>query len=113
MTTNCKSHDYVISSLPLLINYFLIRIVGGGVQLGPLGMSANNWPSVPAPGYYEHGEFGGMMIGRGNRSARRKPVPVPLCPPQIPRDLTGRELGKPATNSLSYGTAFPLLILLP
>jgi hypothetical protein len=24
------------------------------------------------------------MIGRGSRSTRRKPAPVPLCPPQIP-----------------------------
>jgi hypothetical protein len=24
------------------------------------------------------------MIGRGNRSTRRKPAPVPLCPPQTP-----------------------------
>jgi hypothetical protein len=24
------------------------------------------------------------MIGRGNRSTRRKPAPVPLCPPQNP-----------------------------
>jgi hypothetical protein len=24
----------------------------------------------------------------GNRSTRRKPAPVPLCPPQIPHDLT-------------------------
>jgi hypothetical protein len=24
------------------------------------------------------------MIGRGNRSIRRKPAPVPLCPPQTP-----------------------------
>jgi hypothetical protein len=30
------------------------------------------------------GEFGGMKIGRGNRSTRRKPAPAPLCPPQIP-----------------------------
>jgi hypothetical protein len=30
------------------------------------------------------GESGGMKIGRGNRSTRRKPVPSPLCPPQIP-----------------------------
>jgi hypothetical protein len=29
----------------------------------------------------------GMRIGRGNRSTRRKPAPVPLCPPQIPHDL--------------------------
>jgi hypothetical protein len=29
-----------------------------------------------------------MRIGRGNRSTRRKPAPVPLYPPQIPHDLT-------------------------
>jgi hypothetical protein len=72
----------------------LIRIVGGGVQLGPLGTAATNWPIVPAPGHYDR-EFGGMMIGRGNRSTRRKPALVLLCPPQIPYDLTGREPGTP------------------
>jgi hypothetical protein len=74
---------------------FFIRIVGGGVQLGPLDTSAISCPTVPAPGDYEDGEFGGMMIGRGNRSTRRKPAPVPLCPPQIPHDVTGREPGPP------------------
>jgi hypothetical protein len=29
-----------------------------------------------------------MKIGRGNRSTRRKPTPVPLCSPQIPLDQT-------------------------
>jgi hypothetical protein len=29
-----------------------------------------------------------MRNGRGNRSTRRNPAPVPLCPPQIPHDLT-------------------------
>jgi hypothetical protein len=29
-----------------------------------------------------------MGIGRGNRSTWRKLAPVPLCPPQIPHDLT-------------------------
>jgi hypothetical protein len=56
--------------------------VGGGVQLGPLGTAATKRPIVPAPGDYDDGEIGGMMIGRGNRSTRRKPAPVPLCPPQ-------------------------------
>jgi hypothetical protein len=36
----------------------------------------------------ECGTVCGMRIDRGNRSTRRKPAPVPLCPPQIPRDLT-------------------------
>jgi hypothetical protein len=29
-----------------------------------------------------------MRIGRGNRSTWRKPAPVPLCPQQIPHNLT-------------------------
>jgi hypothetical protein len=60
-----------------------IGIVGGAVQMGPLGTAATNRPIVPAPGDYDDGEIGGM-IGRGNRSTRRKTAPVPLCPPQIP-----------------------------
>jgi hypothetical protein len=63
---------------------FLIGIVGGGVKLDPLGTAATNRPIVPAPGDYDGGEIGGKMIGRGNRSIRRKPAPVPLCPPQTP-----------------------------
>jgi hypothetical protein len=80
----------------------------GGVQLGPLGTAATNMPIVPAPGDYYDGEIGGM-IGKGNRSTRRKPAPVPLCPPQIPHACPdanpGRRCGKSATNRLSYGTA--------
>jgi hypothetical protein len=34
------------------------------------------------------GAVGGMRLGKGNRITRRKPAPVPLCPPQIPHDLT-------------------------
>jgi hypothetical protein len=30
------------------------------------------------------GAIGGMKIGRGNQSTRRKPTPAPLCPPQNP-----------------------------
>jgi hypothetical protein len=67
--------------------FFLICIVGGGVQTGSIGTSATYWPIVPAPGDCEDGEFGGMN-GRGNRSPRRKPAPAPLCPPQIPLDET-------------------------
>jgi hypothetical protein len=57
-------------------------------KLGPLGTSATEWPIVPAPGNYDDGEFGGIKIGRGNRSTRRKPAPAPLCLPQIPLDQT-------------------------
>jgi hypothetical protein len=71
-----------------LINLILIRLVGGGVQLGVLGTAATDWPIVPTPGDHDDGEFGGMKIGRGNRSSRRKPTSAPLCPPQVPLDQT-------------------------
>jgi hypothetical protein len=61
--------------------------------MGPLGTTATNRPIVPAPGDYDDGEIGGIMIGRGNRSTRRKSAPVPLCPPQTPHVLPGREPG--------------------
>jgi hypothetical protein len=74
---------------------FVIGIVGSGVQLGPLGIAATNRPILPAPGDCDEGVLGGMMIGRGNRSTRRKPAPVPLCPPETPHPLPGRESGPP------------------
>jgi hypothetical protein len=61
-----------------------IGVVRSGVQVGPFGTAATNRPIVPAPGDYDDGEISGMMIGWLNRSTRRKPAPVPLCPPQTP-----------------------------
>jgi hypothetical protein len=82
--------------------------------LSPLGTAATNRPVVPAPGDYDDGEIGGMMIARGNRSTRRKPAPVPLFSPQTPHacpDVTsGRRGGKPATNRLIYGKAIIFII---
>jgi hypothetical protein len=68
------------------VTFFLIHIVEGGLQLGPLGTSATEWPIVPAPDDCDEGEFGRMRTGRGNRRTRRKPAPAPVCPPQIPLD---------------------------
>jgi hypothetical protein len=60
--------------------YDIFRIVGGrGVQLGPLGTAVTDWPIVPTPGDYDDGEFGGMKIGKGNRSTRRKPTLAQIC----------------------------------
>jgi hypothetical protein len=78
--------------------------------LAPLGTTPTNRPTVPAPGDYDDGEIGGMMIGKGNRSTRRKPAqcrfvhyePHMLCPDAN----LGRRGGKRATNRSSYGTAF-------
>jgi hypothetical protein len=49
-----------------------------------------------------------MKIGRGNRSARRKPAPAPLCPSQIPLDRFSG--GKPAANRMSYGMIMFMLL---
>jgi hypothetical protein len=66
-------------------------------------------PVVPTPGDYDDGEIAGMMIGKGNRSTRRKPAPLPLCPPRkhmlCPDANSGRRGGNPASKRLSYGTA--------
>jgi hypothetical protein len=89
--------------------------VRGVVQLDPIGTTAINWPIVPAPGDYDDGETDGMMIGRRNRSTRRKPAPVPLCPPQTPHACPDanpdRRGGKPETNRLSYGKTLSSHIL--
>jgi hypothetical protein len=45
--------------------------------------SALQRPIVTAPGDYNDGEIVGM-IDRVNRSTRRQPALVPLCPPQNP-----------------------------
>jgi hypothetical protein len=86
-----------------------IGIVGGRVQLAPLGTAATSRRIVPAPGHYDDGEIDGMMIGRGNQSTERKLAPVPLFPLQTPRALPRCEPGplwwEPATNRFSYGTA--------
>jgi hypothetical protein len=77
--------------------------------LGPLGTAATNSLTVPAPGDYDDAEISGMMIGRGKRSTRRKPAPMPFYPSQTPHACPdanpNRRGGKPATNSLNYGTA--------
>jgi hypothetical protein len=60
-------------------------IIVSGVRLSPLGTAATTGllyqPQMIDDG--DCGGIGGMKIGRGNRSTRRKPAPAPLCPPQI------------------------------
>jgi hypothetical protein len=89
----CVPHVPVVTYYSIEYLLFLNGIVGDGIQLDPLGTTATNRPTSPSPGEYEDGKIGGMMIGKGNRSTRRKPVPVRLCPPQIPHAPPGREPG--------------------
>jgi hypothetical protein len=67
---------------------FLIYL--GGVRLSPHGTSATV-VLLYQPRMIDDDDYGavdGMRIGRGNPSTRRKPAPLPLCPPQTPHDLT-------------------------
>jgi hypothetical protein len=75
--------------------FFLNWCGGGGVQLGPLGTAAANRPIVPAPGDYDDGEIGGMMIGRGNRSTIGENLPQRRFVHHKPHMLPGREPGPP------------------
>jgi hypothetical protein len=80
LSSNPRKRTVYIHDTCFFLNWYS---GGGGVQLGPLGTAAISRPIVPVPGNYDDGEIGGM-IGRGNRSTRRKPAPLPLCPPQTP-----------------------------
>jgi hypothetical protein len=62
------------------------------------------WPIVRAPDdrWWRMWTLGGMRIGRGNRSNRRKPALVPICPPQIPHDLTWVEPGPQRWDAGDY-----------
>jgi hypothetical protein len=71
---------------------------------------------VSAPGDYDNGEIGGIF-GRGNRSTRRKPAPVPLCPPQTPHAARTRTRAAAVgsqrlTAELRHGPVFRLYIYL-
>jgi hypothetical protein len=75
--------------------FFLIRIVGVESKLSPLGTSATNDLLYLPRVIMMWRIFGGMKIGRGNRSTRGKPAPAPLCPPQIQLVRPGLEPGPP------------------
>jgi hypothetical protein len=94
--------DCPIAMLPILItrDQVLLRFLKvqgldlffilSGVRLSALGTAAT-FDLLYQPQMIDDGDSGvpgGIKIGRGNRSTRRKPAPVPLCPPQIPHDLT-------------------------
>jgi hypothetical protein len=94
-TAVSRTLSILSSNSKLKLKFLFIQIVGDGVKLGALGTAATNSPIVPIPDDYDDGEYRGMTIGKGNRSTRRRPAPVPLFPSQIPHAVPGRELGLP------------------
>jgi hypothetical protein len=85
------------------------------VGLSPL-YCGHLWPIVPAP----DDRWGWLWSNwwnedwQGNRSTRRKPAPVPLCPPQIPLDQTRDRTRAAAVESqrlTAWAMARPCLLV--
>jgi hypothetical protein len=75
-------------------------------KLGPLGTSATSGLLYLLRMIVTMEEFGGVKIGRGNRSTRRKPALSTTNPTwPDPGANPGHLGGKPATNCFSYGAA--------
>jgi hypothetical protein len=74
----------------LHVSFFFFFVFCGGVLLSTLGTSATVGLLYQSRMIDDNecGIVGGKKICRENRSTRRKPAPVPLCPPKIPHDLT-------------------------
>jgi hypothetical protein len=83
----CGDSAFVCTHCALPPLFFFIL---SGVRLIPFGTAATTGllyqPQMIDEG--DCGAIGGMKIGRGHRSTRRKPTPAPFCPPQIPLDQT-------------------------
>jgi hypothetical protein len=76
--------DYAIFKLEFL-NIFSVFFYSCGGTSGTAATTGLLYqPRLIGDG--DCGEIGGMKIGRGNRSTRRKRDPEPLCPPPIPHD---------------------------
>jgi hypothetical protein len=76
-----NGHIKIFDKKLKVYNFLLIVIYdwhsGGWSPIGSNRHCGQQWLVVPAPGDYDDEEIGGM-IGRGTRSTRRKPTPVPL-----------------------------------
>jgi hypothetical protein len=89
---------------------FLLALVG--VRLSPVGTSATNCFIVSAPD-----DRWWMWSSRWNENWQGKPknsektCPVPLCPPQIPHEMTWVRTRAAAVGSLSYGTTLTVQLV--
>jgi hypothetical protein len=95
--------------------YRIVFFSWGGVRLSPLGTSATNWPIVPA----QDDRWVSSICWNENWQGKPKysektchSATLSTTNPTLP-DLgsnPGSRVGKPATNRLGYGTAWPYRI---
>jgi hypothetical protein len=91
-------------NLPYAMSIIVINniiMIPSGVRMSTLGTVATTG-LLYQPQMIDDGDCGaidGTKIGRGNRSTQRKPASVPLCPPQIPHDLTQTQTWAAAVGS--------------
>jgi hypothetical protein len=91
MRATCPAHFILdLSSHIVLIRWSVNYEPHNILSYAVIGFFNLPNPILPAPNdrYGDCGAVGGIKIGRGNRSTRRKSTPAPLCPPQIPHDQT-------------------------
>jgi hypothetical protein len=89
---NCYELTYITQPQFAITSAFYFNLYSGGwSQLSPLSTVATTGllyqPRMIGDG--DCGEFGGI-IGRGNRSTRRKPASMSLRPPQTPHSARTR-----------------------
>jgi hypothetical protein len=92
-------------------NKKMILLVGGGVQLRPLGRATTDWPIVACPGWlwwwriwWNKDLQGKPKYSEETCSSATLSTTSPTWPD--PGWNPGRRVGKPATNRLSYGAAY-------
>jgi hypothetical protein len=86
-------HDIEGTELKVHIPFFIIGIVGGGVQLGPLGTAATRRPIVPVLGDYDDGELVEWLAGE--TEVLRENLPQCRFVHHKPHMLSGHEPGLP------------------
>jgi hypothetical protein len=106
----CGLDNFIIilkEATALLSHILKIRLVGGGVQPGPLGTEATDWPIVACRSWIWWW-WNEDWQGKPKNSEKTRPsatlyITNPIWP--NPGSNPDRRGGKPATNRLSYGAA--------
>jgi hypothetical protein len=102
-TNNFQTYPHGIVSYSFSVSYIIT------LSASKL-CSTDHWTSNKC------GAVGWVKTGRGNESTWRKPIPLPLCPPQIPYGLTWDQTQATMVTSwwpIATAMAQPLVVMSP